>query len=95
MDLLTFTIEITKATAWPNAATVVAFMFRTELRVLLGKMKKGRVGPAEFEFEQTVAVLRGELARSDGLPTSEIEESQLLLAKTEPRTAILNAWLEV
>jgi hypothetical protein len=95
MDALTFIVELSKALAWPLASTGIALLFRSELRTLLGKIKKGKVGPAEFEFEQTVKVLTEEIsARSQG-PMEKIEDSAAYLASKDPRSAILNAWLDV
>ena len=95
MDNLTFTIELLKALAWPSATIVVAAMFRSELRILIGKMKKGRVGPAEFEFEQGVAILREEIKSTDNILNNTIKDSEIILAESEPRAAILNAWLVI
>jgi hypothetical protein len=52
MDTLTLLAELVKATAWPLTTAVVAILFRTELRALLGRLRKGKVGSAEFEFQE-------------------------------------------
>ena len=95
MDLLTFTVELVKALAWPVAAMVLGLGFRTEIRALLSKMKKGKVGPAEFEFEQAVAAIKHEAPLSSEPSPAPLSEAAVQLAATEPRAAILNAWLEV
>lgn len=94
MDPLTFTIELIRALAWPIATLVVAVLFRTELRALLHRVKKGKVGPAEFEFEETVASLR---VRAGPSATATIQADPAILnrAAEDPRAVILNAWLPV
>jgi hypothetical protein len=95
MDALTFIVEIVKAAAWPLATLFIALQFRTELRALLARMKKGKVGPAEFEFEETVKMLKAEAAELPPPETASIGTPVVTLVTSEPRAAIFNAWLEV
>lgn len=98
MDTLTFTAEALKATAWPVATLVIALLFRTELRHLLGRIRKGKVGPAEFEFEEAVRALTTE-ARVLHLPPpatpTDPASAQRVPPGSEPRATILQAWVEV
>ena len=96
MDLLTFIAEIIKAAAWPLAAVILALIFRKQVQDLLTRVKKGKVGPAEFEFEQGVRALQAEAPGV--LPTESkvpVESAEVLRAETEPRSAVLEAWLGV
>lgn len=94
MDWLTFIAEIIKAAAWPIAAVAIALIFREQLRALLSRIRKGKVGPAEFEFEQEVRVLAE--GAPDALPApSAVSAPVVSLATTNPRAAILEAWLGV
>ena len=96
MDWLTFTAEIAKALAWPCAATAIALVFRSELKGLLGKVKKGKVGPAEFEFEQGIKELKAEKPKElPQLPQPSAQEPSALRAIAEPRAVVLDAWLNV
>lgn len=95
MDGLTFIAEVVKALAWPVAAVVLGLLFRGEIRALLAKLKKGKVGPAEFEFEQAVAALKQEVPTPSSSPVPALSSASIELARSEPRAAILNAWLEV
>lgn len=96
MDWLTFIVEIAKALGWPVAAVVVALSFRQQINALLGRMKKGKFGPAEFEFEEAVRVLEQNFP---GTPSDEIALPGVLntrnSAAVDPRTTILEAWLKV
>lgn len=93
MDILTFIAELVKATAWPLAAITIALIFRQQLRALLSRIRKGKVGPAEFEFEQEVKELTEQAPLQSTPP--EISTPTVTLATTNPRAAILDAWLGV
>jgi thymidylate kinase len=96
MDPLTFIAELTKAAAWPVAMIVLAVMFRAELRRLLSRIKKGKVGSAEFEFESEVEKLAEEIAAM--APESEgitLAPATVQFARTSPRDALLDAWIEI
>ena len=95
MDLFTFTVEIIKALAWPLVTLAVALIFRMQLRLLLGRIKKGKVGPAEFEFEESVKALRDEAAELTDKEPPKLPPTTLKHLESNPRDAILAAWLEV
>ncbi|HEL3222829.1 hypothetical protein [Stenotrophomonas sp. PSU-St7] len=93
MDWLTFIVELLRAIAWPVAAIVIAFLYRRQIRDLLSRMKKGKIGPAEFEFEKNVRELAEELppaALVDQVPPVDVA-----LASINPRAAILEAWIKL
>lgn len=90
MDTLTFIAELVKAAAWPLAAVAIVLIFKQQLRALLTRIRRGKVGPAEFEFEQGVKELAEE-APSQLLP-AQVGSPTVSLATTNPRAAILEAW---
>jgi hypothetical protein len=94
MDWLTFIVELFKAAAWPIAAVVIALLFRAQLKALLSRLRKGKVGPAEFEFEESVKVLEDEAAQLPQ-PSSGMGTPSVQLVTSNPRAAILEAWLGV
>jgi hypothetical protein len=94
MDVLTFIAELVKALAWPVAMLIIAIVFRSEFRGLLHRMKKGKVGPAEFEFEETIAALRVRVGKPE-LPAAPMDPALATQASQEPRAVILNSWLDV
>lgn len=46
-----FAVRLVEAIAWPGVAAGSAVLLRKELRALVGRVVKARVGPAEFELE--------------------------------------------
>lgn len=104
MDWLTFVAEMVKAAAWPMAAVAIALIFRPQLRTLLGRLNKGRLGPAEFEFERELrelaaqsAALRSAGPRSAG-PRSAgpgAATAAVLPSTGSARAAIAAAWRDL
>ena len=94
MDKLTFIVEMTKALAWPIAATVIAVTFRAQIRELIRRIKKGKLGPAEFEFEERLRELaeaNPEVASSGTSPAS-IDGMRTV---AEPRAIVFENWLGI
>lgn len=90
MDWLTFIAELVKATAWPVIVLIVVLVFRGELSALFGRLRKGKIGGAEFEFEDAVAELR-----ADSVSIPEVRAVDVAAVSDNPRTAVLEAWLRV
>lgn len=96
MDALTFFAELIKAIAWPVTAIMLAVLFRLELRALLGRLKKGKVGPAEFEFKEEVEELAKDIAAVSPQPKPvSLKAETVSLAALNPRAAMLRAWIEI
>jgi hypothetical protein len=95
MDWLTFIAEIVKALGWPVAAVVIALLFREQLKALLVRVRKGKLGPAEFEFEESVNSLKLEAAQLSQRPPESLSEETVALLASNPRSAIINSWLDV
>lgn len=94
MDWLTFTAEIVKAAAWPAVAVVIALIFRSQLGALMARLSRGRLGPAEFEFEQQLKVLaarsaKARAATSVGAPGAT---AAVMPDAGSAREAIMGAW---
>ena len=92
MDALTFIAEMIKALAWPLGGVAIALIFRQQLRALLTRMSKGRLGPAEFEFqfEQELKVLA---AQTSGPKDAAVAIGAAVMPSAGTgRQAILGAW---
>jgi len=96
MNTLQFVSELIKALVWPLTVSVLALVFRVEIRALLGRIRKGKVGPAELEFEATMRSLERE-SKSLGTeaPQTTLASPVVALAGAEPRAAVISAWLQV
>lgn len=44
--------KLLSSIAWPLAGVNISVVFRKELAALLARLKRGKVGSAEFEFER-------------------------------------------
>ncbi|ANJ66226.1 hypothetical protein A9404_01515 [Halothiobacillus diazotrophicus] len=96
MDALPFIVELTKAAAWPLATITLAVMFRGELRRLLSRIKKGKVGSAEFEFENEVEKLAEQIVtKAPGGEAILLEPATVQSATANPRETLLSAWIEI
>lgn len=95
MDMLTFTAEIFKAAAWPAVAVAVVLVFRPQLRALMARLSRGRLGPAEFEFEQQLKALAARAPRAGraapGAATA-FASAAVMPAAGAARDAVLAAW---
>ena len=87
MDTLTFIAEMVKAAAWPLAVVAMALIFRQQLGALLTRLSKGKLGAAEFEFEQQLKLLAAGIPAGAG-----ITAAAMLPAAGASRQAILAAW---
>lgn len=81
--------------AWPIAAVYIAFIFRKELAALLARLKKGKWGSAEFEFENYVRAVDAEADIPRTAENESISPSAAARASSDPRGAIVTAWIEV
>jgi hypothetical protein len=96
MDWLTFTVEIVKALAWPVAAVTIVCRFHEQIRALLGRVKKGKLGPAEFEFEEAVQELKAETESKSDMPSSKDRTQENEEGKaSDARSIVLESWLLV
>jgi hypothetical protein len=86
MDILTFIVEFTKAIAWPATAGAIAFGNKVQIRELVSRMRKGKLGPAEFEFEQGVKELDEKNHNEINTPTR---------SESNPRDKVIDEWSSV
>ena len=92
MDGFTFIAEMTKSLAWPIAAVAITVIFRRRIGELLKTLKKGKIGSAEFEFETRMSEVADSL---QDLPSTPTPAAAVEGAATNPRGAILEAWLKI
>ena len=97
MDLLTFVAEFVRSVAWPIAATAIALIFRHEIKTLLGRVKRGKLGSAEFEFDKDTQALKEaiyEEIKDDSVVVTP-PFSRLLRSSSKPETEIISTWSSI
>lgn len=93
MDSLTFIAEITKSLAWPMVTTIGLFLFRSEIKRLSLRLRRGKIGAAELEFEKEVEVLTEKNLK--GRQPPKITEREIAIAAADPNGAVIKTWLEI
>ncbi|WP_153117485.1 hypothetical protein [Rhodocyclus tenuis] len=81
--------------SWPVAAVLIAYLFKKELAAMLARLKKGKFGSAEFEFENYVREVDAEADIPRAPENESISPTAAARASTDPRGAIVSAWIEV
>jgi hypothetical protein len=99
MNLL---VQLVTAIAWPIVVLWIAYLFKGELRDLIGRVSRFRYKELEFELglaraEKSIAVIEHSI---QSLPTANAVSSTRLqqlreLADVSPRAAILEAWIMI
>lgn len=91
--LLEAIAKLLASVAWPISAVVIAYHFKNELAALLARLKKVKAGSAEAEFERHI----NEVIEASGIEetATPVSSSIRSAATTDPRGAVLAAWLEV
>ena len=85
--------KVLSSLAWPVAAAIIAFNFRSELSSLLDRLKSIKAGKAEAVFSEGV-----KLATSAAEIPAESEESPSIpsrVVESDPRGSVLSAWIGI
>ena len=88
-------VKLIGVLAWPIAAVVIALFFKKELASLMSRVKKGKWGDAELEFENYVRDVDAEADIPRAPAAETISPEAAVRASTDPRGAILGAWIAV
>lgn len=101
MDWKTFIVEILNAVSWPVATVIGVWLFRKPIYDLIPLIRKLKYKEFEMEFSEKVRELKKESEKA--LPTDESQSPGLVENKSKyfqlldisPRSAVLEAWLEL
>ncbi len=93
MDSLAFIAKITKSLAWPIVTIIGLFLFRSEIKRLSLRLRRGKIGTAELEFEKEVEVLTER--NLEGKKPPRITEREKAIAAADPNGAVVKTWLEI
>lgn len=94
-ELLEALAKLFAALAWPVAAVFIVRQLRTEITGLLSRLKRGKVGGAEFEFADYVRAAEEEAEIQRTPETQAVDSIAVAKASSDPRGTILSAWLDV
>lgn len=81
--------------AWPIAAVVIASYFKKELAGLLSRLRKGKWGNAEFEFEKYMQEVEAEIDIPRDNDVENISPAAATSASTDPRGTIVSSWIGI
>jgi hypothetical protein len=100
MDWLTFTAAVLKALAWPLTTVAILILLRRPLLGLIPLLRKLKWKELELEFADKIVELKMEAAQalpaSPTLSLTKPAASRLVqLAEIAPRSAIIEAWIDV
>ncbi|MAY43103.1 MULTISPECIES: hypothetical protein [unclassified Neptuniibacter] len=99
-------VKIIDSVVWPIAAVWLGYIFKGELRALLGRMSQFKYKDVEAKFDKqlnkaeiTASNLKKELPKNWEKATTRAALTQYeqfkRIAEASPRAAILEAWLDV
>ena len=100
MDLLTFSVEMTKALSWPLVTFIVFLLFKNHLLEMIALIRKFKYKDIEVEIAKREIVEVRELSSAtqigkEGLYSLGDLEHFKKLADISPRAAITEAWSRV
>ncbi len=91
-------VEIVKAIAWPVAIIWLGYIFRKEVRLLLGRLSSVKYGEVEASFSKELAEaefsaqkIKVQNPESTQLNLSQ-KEQLFRIAEVSPRAAVVEAW---
>jgi hypothetical protein len=101
MDWKQFLASVIRSLAWPVAAVIVVYVFKDQLRLLIGHIKKIGAGGVNVELSEKVeeAVDAGEVVQAEkGLVAPDViglDPTLLQLAKSFPEAALIQSFKEL
>jgi hypothetical protein len=100
MDWLTFIAAVLKAVAWPLTTVAILVILRRPLLGLIPLLRKLKWKELELEFEKQIVELKTEAAQALPAPptvslTKPAASRLAELAEIAPRSAIIEAWIDV
>lgn len=94
MDNLSFTASVIHSLAWPVVVGGVAFVFRSQLRGLIGRLRKVSGGPVSAEFDDKVTAAAQATKEITMTADPKIAEA-FSKAQSDPHVAVSDAWFAI
>ena len=95
VDVTSSIAAVLNAVAWPLTILVITILFRKRIGSLISRLKKGKFGNSELEFESLIRDAESDVEAVVSQPQKEIDPALLALVDTHPRGAIISAWLQI
>ncbi|BAK76714.1 hypothetical protein NH8B_1899 [Pseudogulbenkiania sp. NH8B] len=106
VKLLDAFFKLLSGFAWPLATIWVSYIFRAELRSLLGRMSTFKYKEMEAKFERDIATAKAQSSRLESSKAKMWNEATLSgvlttyelfqrIAATSPRAAIVEYWIDL
>ncbi len=83
------------AIAWPLVVLIIVRTFRKGLTRLISRLKKGKFGGSEWEFESLLEEAERDAPAPSPEAGLELDPAVVGLLETQPRGAVITAWLEI
>lgn len=96
MDWLQFFSSVIGSLAWPIAVVLLAVLIRAPLAKVIPRVRTIRYGDLHLDIGEQIDAVKEEVEAIDESPTQEVDEVPVsfhALAKTDPRAAVLSAWI--
>jgi len=95
--LLDSLAKILASIAWPIAAVIVAYYFKQEIALLLGRLKRFKAGNSEAEFGDLLreAEATADPAIQPDTPEEPVKPADAEEAVIHPRGSVISAWIKV
>ncbi|MEO5716794.1 MAG: hypothetical protein ABIT37_25165 [Luteolibacter sp.] len=94
-DITTSIAAVLNAIAWPLAILIIVLIFRKGISRLISRLKKGKFGGSEWEFETLIKDAESDAPFTASQTPTEIDPAIIALAETQPRGAVISAWLQI
>lgn len=101
MDWLTFISSLVGSVAWPIAAFAIAFLFRSQIRKLIDRIKRLSMGDNSVDFGERLDEAEAEAGAVTVIPEAAAPEENALplpdertqqLIALSPAAAVLDSW---
>lgn len=81
--------------AWPAVALIVFILLKSHIIMLLSRIKKGKIGNAEVEFNESARAAKEEAEEFINLESKGISPEYVSQIANNPRALVISKWVEI
>lgn len=96
MDWLQFFSSVIGSMAWPSAVVLLAVLIRAPLAKVIPRLRTIKYGDFHLDIGEQIDAVKEDVDAIGESPSQEVDElpvSFRALARTDPRAAVLSAWI--